>query len=59
MFSIRVDIGFLRFSRAQTRNLYRPTTSFARKYATEIRHAGLIRQGLVKGARCFVIALPR
>src|SRR6266446_1117345 len=45
MFSIRVDIGFLRFFRAQTRNLYRPATSFVRKYATEIRRAGLIRQG--------------
>src|SRR5262249_20081922 len=29
--------------------MYRPTTSFVRRYATEIRRAGLIRQGLVNG----------
>src|SRR5437660_660133 len=45
MFSIRLDIGFLRFFRAGCPKRCRPTMSFVRRYATEIRHAGLIRQG--------------
>src|SRR5215470_15978908 len=51
MLSIRLDIGFLRFFGPQTRNVHRPAMSFVRRYATEIRRAGLIRQGRMGDVR--------
>src|SRR6266849_7829997 len=67
MFSIRLDIGFLRFFRASASvyaNRIPAPTSLCGRYATEIRRAGLIRQGLVsehqasieRASGCLVVA---